>query len=59
MLKIIEEIERLRKERGWTVYKLAQEADFAQQTYHKWLDGKALPSYKTLEIGRASCRERV
>ncbi len=49
MPNIVNKIDRMRVERGWSIYKLAQEADISQQTFHQWLEGKALPSYKALQ----------
>ncbi len=48
MHKIVQKIDRLRFERGWSVYKLSIEADTSQQTLDKWFKG-ATPTLPILE----------
>lgn len=37
-------IDKLRSERGWSVYKLAQESEVLATTLHKWFHTKTAPS---------------
>ena len=46
--EIIGRIERLREERGWTIYRLAEEACIAQSTLFNMNTRKTLPSITTL-----------
>lgn len=46
--EIVEKIEALRKERGWTAYKLAEEACVAQSTLFNMRTRGTLPSITTL-----------
>ena len=44
MNKHSEKIDKLRKDRGWSVYKFAQESGIYAETVHKWFNGKTSPS---------------
>lgn len=48
MTEVLEKIERLRKERGWSIYKLAEEACLGQSTISNMFTRKTLPSLFTL-----------
>jgi len=43
MNEVTQRIDQLRHERGWTVYKLAQEADLNEQTIRNWFSNKTYP----------------
>ena len=45
-------IEELRKERGWTIYRLSIETGLAQQSIRGWLDPnkRSSPTVATIEI---------
>ncbi len=49
MHKIVQKIDKLRYERGWSVYKLSAESDTSQQTLEKWIDKGATPTLPILE----------
>jgi transcriptional regulator with XRE-family HTH domain len=49
MNKIIENIERLRKERKWTVYRLSDETGIPQNTIHNWFYRDTVPTITILE----------
>lgn len=49
MHKIVQKIDKLRYERGWSVYKLSIESDTSQQTLQKWFDKGATPTLPILE----------
>jgi len=51
MFEVVKRIEELRKERDWSIYKLAIESGLTQQTIHAWYDSKksSIPSIATLE----------
>ena len=49
MHKVSEKIDRLRYERGWSVYKLSQESDVPTTTIHKWFESDTVPSITGLE----------
>jgi transcriptional regulator with XRE-family HTH domain len=49
MINVVKRIDDLRKERGWTVYKLSVETGLTQQAIHAW-NNKSVPSIATLEI---------
>lgn len=48
MIDVLERINELRRERGWTIYKLAEEAMVAQSTMSNMFTRKTLPSLYTL-----------
>ena len=48
MIDVLNKINDLRKERGWTIYKLAEEAMVAQSTMSNMFARKTLPSLYTL-----------
>ena len=55
-------ITELRKEKGLTQAQLAQKLNVTDKAVSKWERGVGFPDIKLLEpleIGRASCRERV
>ncbi len=49
MIDIVRKIDMLRVKKGWTIYKLSQEADISQQTFHSWIVKGAMPSLPALE----------
>lgn len=49
MNDVVAKIEKLRKERDWTVYKLALESGISQQAIHKWNGGNTYPSIPNLQ----------
>lgn len=49
MIDVLEKIDKLRKERKWSVYKLADEAGITQSTLANMFTRKTQPSIKTLE----------
>ncbi len=49
MIDIARKIDKLRVERGWSIYKLSHEAGISNQTFHSWLSGKSLPTLPPLE----------
>ena len=49
-MDILEKIDNLRKERGWSVYKLAEEATLTQSTLANLFNRRSLPSIPTLEL---------
>jgi len=48
MLDIVKKIDKMRVDRGWTIYKLSQEANISQQTFHTWLETDTMPSVNAL-----------
>ena len=48
MIDVLKRIDDLRKERGWSVYKLAYEAEITQSTLANMFARKSLPSLATL-----------
>lgn len=49
-MDILEKIDTLRKERGWTIYKLAENAGVIQSTLSNMFTRKTLPSITTLTL---------
>jgi len=49
MADIIKKINDEREKRGWSVYRLASEADLNQQTIHKWLNLGTQPNLQNIE----------
>lgn len=49
MINILEKIENLKNEKGWSIYKLAEEAGITQSTLANLFARKSIPSIKTLE----------
>jgi transcriptional regulator with XRE-family HTH domain len=45
---ILEKIDRMKTERGWSVYKLAQKTGMNPQTIHNWFEQGALPTLRYL-----------
>ena len=54
MEKILQKIEKLRKERGWSVSHLTAETGLSDNTIYKWLTYK-VKSYPTVEALQAVC----
>lgn len=48
MMNVLERINALRKERGWSIYRLADEAMLTQSTLSNMFTRKTLPSLFTL-----------
>ena len=48
MIDVLERINQLKEEKGWTVYKLAEESLVAQSTLSNMFTRKTLPSLFTL-----------
>ncbi len=48
-MDILQEITRLRLERGWTEYELAKNSDLAQSTISTWYRKNQIPTIQTLE----------
>ena len=48
-MEIVSKIDRMRVKKGWSFYKLAQESGLTQQTFTKWISGKATPTLPALE----------
>ena len=48
-MNVIEKIDKIRVQKGWSFYKLAQESGLTQQTFTKWISGKAIPTITALE----------
>ena len=51
MYNVVKRIDKLRKERGWSIYRLATETGLSQQTIHAWYDPKrsTIPTVATIE----------
>lgn len=49
MNEILDKIEKLRKARKWTVYKLSQESEVPTGTIQTWIRTNSQPSIKALE----------
>ena len=49
MNKVTQKIDRLRSERGWTVYRLSEESGVAQNTIHNWFSTDTYPLIPALE----------
>ncbi len=49
MNSVVAKIDKLRKQRGWTVYKLSVESGISQQAIHKWNGGDTYPSIPNLQ----------
>lgn len=47
--ELYEKVDKLRKERGWTIYKLAKNAAVAPTTIYNWRDRESSPSLALLE----------
>ena len=48
MMDVLEKIDRMRREKGWSMYKLADEALIGQSTIANMFTRKTLPSLTTL-----------
>lgn len=48
-MRVVDKIDKMRVQRGWSFYKLAQETGLTQQAIQQWIEGKAQPSLKALE----------
>ena len=49
MNKICKRIDKLRTERGWTVYRLAKESGLSESTVSKWFSNDIVPTIPVLE----------
>lgn len=49
MIDVLAKINRLRKERNWTIYKLSEEAMVSQSTMSNMFTRKTMPSLYTLD----------
>ena len=49
MIDVLKKIDELRKEKGWSIYKLAEESNLTQSTLANMFRRKSIPSLKTLE----------
>jgi transcriptional regulator with XRE-family HTH domain len=49
-MDVVKKINRMRLERGWSVYRLAVEADIPQSTLTNMFNRETLPSISTLEM---------
>lgn len=49
-MNVLEKIDFLRKQRGWTIYKLAENAGINQSTLSNMFTRKTLPNISTLTI---------
>ncbi len=49
-MDILKKIDCLREEKGWSIYKLAEEANISQSTLSNMFIRKTLPSISTLEL---------
>jgi len=47
--KYTDRMDKLRKERGWSVYQFGQESGIYAETIHKWFNGKTKPSMDMIE----------
>lgn len=47
-MEVLNRIEELRKERGWSIYKLAEESGITQSTLANMFSRKTMPSISTL-----------
>ena len=52
MSDVVKKIDKLLKERNWSVYKLALETGLTQQTIHAWFNPRraTIPTIATLEM---------
>ncbi len=50
MIDIVRKINNLRLERGWSVYKLANETGLPQQTINQWFNSETMPSIYNLGL---------
>ncbi len=48
-MDIFDKIDKLRVNRGWTIYKLAQESGLSQQTIHQWFDNHSTPTIAAIQ----------
>ena len=48
-MNILDKILELRERRGWTEYRLAEEAKLPQSTISSWYNKKMTPSFSSLE----------
>ena len=48
MVNVLEKIDNLRKERGWSIYKLAEESELTQSTISNMFIRQTLPTISTL-----------
>ncbi len=49
MINILEQITKMREQRGWSEYALAERADLPQSTISSWYKKNMLPSLVSLE----------
>lgn len=49
-MDILDRITQLREERGWSVYKLAEESGLTQSTLANMFSRKTMPSISTLQL---------
>ena len=48
-MDLIDKIDKMRVERGWSFYKLSEESGLSQQTFTQWVSKKATPSINALK----------
>ena len=41
--------EKIKKKKGWSLYKLAQVLNLPQQTVYSWASGRTQPSYENMD----------
>ena len=62
MATFAERLKSLRREKGWSQQRLADELELSKSSVNMYERGEREPGFETMEaiaIGRASCRERV
>ena len=58
-MSIDERILEIRSRAGLTQQEMADRLFVTRQAVSRWERGETVPGIETMEIGRASCRERV
>ncbi len=48
-MNVLDKIEKLRLDRGWSVYRLAEKAGITDKCIYNWYNRNTMPSIETIE----------
>ena len=48
-MNLLDKIEKLRFDRGWSVYRFAEKTGFTDKCIHNWYNRNTMPSIETIE----------
>lgn len=51
-MNVLDKIEKLRLDRGWSVYRLAEKAGITDKCIYNWYNRNTMPSIETIEMSK-------